>query len=59
MKLKLLLKLLSAIGFILTILPSFFVFNNIIDLNTDKLLMFIGTIIWFSSSPFWMNKGAK
>jgi uncharacterized membrane protein YjjP (DUF1212 family) len=59
MKLKLLLKLLSAIGFILTILPSFFVFNNIIDLNTDKLLMFIGTIIWFSSSPFWMNKGVK
>lgn len=59
MKLKLLLKLLSAIGFILTILPSFFVFNNTIDLNTDKLLMFIGTIIWFSSSPFWMNKGAE
>ncbi len=56
MKLKLLLKVISFAGLVLTVLPSFFVFNNIITLDTDKFLMLIGTLIWFIVSPFWMNK---
>ncbi len=59
MELKLLLKIISTLGLILTIAPSFFVFNNLIELSTDKLLMFVGTAIWFLSSPLWMNKKNK
>jgi purine-cytosine permease-like protein len=56
---KLLLKLLSVMGLVLTVVPSFFVFGGIIDLYSNKLLMFIGTFIWFLSSPFWMNREEK
>lgn len=54
---KTLLKILSAIGLILTLLPSFLVFAGVIEFDTHKLLMLIGTILWFATAPFWMNKG--
>ena len=57
MKSKLLLKVLSIAGLILTLAPSFFVFNNSISLETGKTLMFIGTAFWFILAPFWMNRG--
>ncbi len=59
MKLKLLFKIISFIGLLLTLLPSYFVFIGKIDLNTDKLLMLIGTVVWFLISPFWINKEEK
>ncbi len=59
MKLKLLLKIISFLGLFLTVIPSFFVFINKIDINTDKILMLIGTAVWFIISPFWINKEAK
>lgn len=51
-----LLKIISVIGLLATIVPSFLVFANIITSDTNKLLMIFGTILWFGSSPFWMNK---
>ena len=55
---KLILKILSVIGLILTLVPSFMVFTGTITLDTNKWLMLIGTIVWFTTAPFWMNKKA-
>ncbi|MBO8130033.1 MAG: hypothetical protein H0Z29_00785 [Candidatus Marinimicrobia bacterium] len=52
----LVLKILSFAGLILTVIPSFFVFAGIISLEVNKNLMIIGTILWFATSPFWINK---
>lgn len=53
---KLLLKLGSLIGLLLTMIPPILVFLGEIDLDTTKLLMTIGMIVWFSTAPFWINK---
>ena len=53
---KAFLKILSAIGLILTLAPSFMVFSGVITLDMDKWLMLLGTIMWFVTAPFWMNK---
>lgn len=50
------LKLISFIGLGLTLLPSFFVFFGVIELDTNKNLMILGTVLWFITAPFWMNK---
>lgn len=51
-----LLKLLSFIGLLLTLFPSVFFFYDYITADTHKLLMLMGTILWFLTAPFWMNK---
>jgi hypothetical protein len=56
---KMLLKIISFIGLLLTLIPSFFVFLNRIELETNKYLMLVGTLLWFGSSPFWMNKSKR
>ncbi len=53
---KLLIKTISYLSLGLTLIPSFFVFTGNISLDSSKMLTFIGTIIWFLSSPSWMNK---
>jgi len=53
---KTLLKIVSLVGLLTTIVPSFLVFADIITLDTNKLLMILGTLLWFISVPFWMNK---
>lgn len=53
---KTLLKVLSAIGLILTIGPSIMVFTGNITFEMHKWLMFLGTVLWFVTAPFWMNK---
>jgi len=53
---KTILKLISLIGLILTLFPSFFVFLGVIELGPNKNLMILGTILWFITAPFWMNK---
>jgi hypothetical protein len=53
---KAFLKILSATGLILTLAPSFMVFSGVITLDMDKWLMLLGTIMWFVTAPFWMNK---
>lgn len=50
------LKILSYIGLILTVVPSFLVFSGAIELSFHKTLMLIGTLLWFSTAPFWMNR---
>jgi hypothetical protein len=55
---KSILKIFSAVGLILTVVPSFLVFSGAITLDMHKWLMLLGTIIWFFTAPFWMNKKA-
>lgn len=51
-------KIISAIGLSLTLLPSIFVFGGQISLETCKILMITGTFIWFISAPRWINKNS-
>ena len=53
---RLMLKYLSYIGLGLTLIPSFLVYFGIITLEINKIIMLIGTIIWFVSAPSWMNR---
>jgi hypothetical protein len=39
----------------LTVVPSFFVFAGTMTWDTHALLMLVGTILWFATSPFWME----
>ena len=56
---KMLLKIISYMGLILTLIPSFLVFMKFIELDTNKYLMLLGTVLWFGSVPFWMNRTKK
>jgi hypothetical protein len=49
-------KFISYSGLGLTLIPSFLVFTGNLSFDTSKMLMFIGTIVWFVSAPSWMNK---
>ena len=52
----LLLKILSVIGLLLTIVPAFLVFSGSMTIELHYTLMLIGTILWFATAPFWMLK---
>ncbi|MGF7140593.1 hypothetical protein [Roseimarinus sediminis] len=52
---KTLLKIISLIGLILTIVPSILVLNGIVELKTHFNLMLVGMILWFSTAIFWMK----
>lgn len=56
---KLLVKFISYIGLLLTLIPSLMVFTGNISLDSGKVLMLIGTIVWFVSAPGWMNKAEE
>lgn len=51
-------KIFSYTGLLLTILPSVLVFTNTITLDTAKIIMLVGTIVWFMFTPSWMNKNS-
>jgi len=54
-----LLKIISFIGLGLTIIPSILVLIGKIDLEMNKNIMIVGTILWFGSVPFWINKNEE
>lgn len=56
---KFILKIVSFAGLGLTLIPSIIVFSNGLDLDSSKNLMLLGTILWFGTSPFWMNKSKQ
>lgn len=51
-----LLKLLSFVGLGLTVVPAFLVFADVIVWETHATLMLVGTILWFATSPFWIQE---
>lgn len=40
----------------LTIVPAFLVFYDQITWEQNKNLMFLGTVGWFVTCPFWMKQ---
>ncbi len=50
-----LLMALSALGLLLTVGPSFFVFYGVITWETHAWLMVAGTALWFATAPFWIR----
>lgn len=53
-----LLKALSFLGLGLTAVPAFLVFAEVIVWDTHATLMLVGTLLWFATSPFWMQEEA-
>ena len=53
------LKTVSWLGLILTLIPSIMVFSGVIEFPMHKTLMFIGTVLWFSTRPFIVEKGSS
>jgi uncharacterized membrane protein len=49
-------KLLSFLGLVLTIVPSLLVFAQAIAWNPYLTMMTVGTLLWFSTAPFWMKR---
>jgi len=49
------LKIISCLGLVLTIIPSLFVFKGVIDIKVHYQLMIVGMIMWFGTAPFWMK----
>ena len=58
-KLRPLFILLSFIGLGLTVIPSILVSAGIIAMDINKDLMFAGTVLWFGTVVFWMNREKK
>jgi hypothetical protein len=52
------LKLLSVIGLILSLLPAFLTFYGVISFGQYTLLLLIGSMLWFATAPSWINKKA-
>ncbi len=48
--------IISILSLVITIVPSFLVFADVITLEMNKTLMLVGTIGWFVTAPSWMNK---
>ena len=53
---KVLLKLVSIAGLILTILPSIGVFYEVISQEENKYFMLIGTLLWFGPKIIFKPK---
>ncbi len=52
---KIVLIILSVIGLLLTVVPSFLVLYQQITWNLHANLMFVGMVLWFLTAPFWMK----
>ena len=55
---KLMLKLISAVGLGFTIVPSLFVMSGHLSWEIHSKLMLLGFILWLGSAVFWMKKEA-
>ena len=53
---KIILRIISYCGLLLTLLPSILVFADVISMERHKLLALVGTALWLGTAPFWMNK---
>ncbi len=56
---KPLLQLISWLALAGTILPSIFYFLGSMELDTVKWSMLLATIVWFVTTPFWMEHNSK
>ncbi|WP_026955686.1 hypothetical protein [Algoriphagus vanfongensis] len=52
---KNILKLISILGLVMSILPPLLLFFGEMDLESMKLWMGIGMVAWMCTAPFWVN----
>jgi len=45
----------SLIGLGLTLIPSFLVFSGSLTPDSNKVLMLLGTILWFVAASRWLG----
>jgi hypothetical protein len=45
----------SLIGLGLTLIPSFLVFGGSLTLDSNNVLMLLGTIVWFVAGSRWLG----
>jgi len=50
------LKTVSYLALVATIVPSILVFSQKMDSNTNKAIMAVAMVLWFLTAPFWINK---
>ncbi len=46
----------SIIGLLLTIIPSFLVFNGTLTLESHKLYMTVGMVLWFATASILLKE---
>jgi len=56
---KNLLKLLSLVGLILSIVPPVMLFLGKMEMDSMKLWMGVGMVVWMVTAPFWINKSSQ
>lgn len=56
---KRILQIISILGLILTLAPGILVFTGSLEFEAYKRWVLIGTLLWFSTAPFWVNKEKK
>ena len=56
---KNLLKLLSLVGLILSIVPPVMLFLGKMEMDSMKLWMGVGMVAWMVTAPFWINKSSQ
>jgi hypothetical protein len=52
---KKILQIISYLGLILTVSPGFLVFMGKMSFENYKIWVLAGTILWFTTAPFWIN----
>jgi hypothetical protein len=50
------LKLLSLVALLLTVLPSGFLATGAVTLSMVKWIALLGTVVWFIVTPLWMGR---
>jgi hypothetical protein len=53
------LMIISFIGLGLTLIPSVLVLTGDASMDQNKILMLIGTVLWFGTVVFWINKSRE
>lgn len=49
-------RLVSLVALVATILPPVLFFSGGMDLDTMKLWMLAATVVWFAATPVWMRR---
>ncbi len=52
-------KIISYLALIVLIVPSFLLFAEKMEPDTAKIWMFVATVVWFVTAPFWMDRKAQ
>lgn len=56
---KKLLPIVSIIGLAFVVVPACLYLGGLTDKPQMKMLMLVGTVLWFVSAPLWMGKGEE